>query len=78
MAEYQILFNELKKYNPELLDKNRVLGISKADIVDQETLAKIEKQLPADMPCVIFSSHTGQGVQALKDLLWQALQRVNA
>ncbi len=73
VAEYNVLVNELKKYNPELLDKTRVLGISKMDTIDQEQLAKIEKQLPDDMPSVIFSSHTGNGVQALKDMLWKAL-----
>ena len=73
MAEYKILYNELQKYNPELLDKQRVLAVSKADIIDDKRKAEIQKQLPTDMPCVIFSSHSGEGIQQLKDILWKTL-----
>lgn len=77
MDEYNILVNELRQYNPELLDKTRVLGISKADTADAEKLEKIARTLPADLPSVVFSAHTGQGVQALKDLIWKALDESN-
>lgn len=75
--EYNILLNELKRYNPELLDKTRVLGISKADIIDDDKLVDIERQLPKDVPCIIFSSHSGVGIAELKDLLWKALAESN-
>lgn len=75
--EYNILLNELKRYNPELLDKTRVLGISKSDIIDDERLVEIESQLPQDVPSIIFSSHSGVGINELKDLLWKALTESN-
>ncbi len=75
MAAYNILLDELRKYNPELLDKRRVLAISKIDCVDDEQRAKIEKQLPSDMPAVIFSSHSGYNLQTLKDILWRELEQ---
>lgn len=77
VGEYKILYNELKKYNPELLDKSRVLAISKADIIDEKRMNEIQSQLPDDMPCVVFSSHSGFGLQALKDILWKELQESN-
>ncbi|MFN8239223.1 MAG: GTPase ObgE [Bacteroidales bacterium] len=70
--EYEILYNELKMYNPELLDKKKVLAISKADLLDDELTDEIRKDLP-DLPRVFFSSITGQGVQTLKDMLWKVL-----
>ena len=75
--EYNILLNELRRYNPELLDKTRVLGISKSDIIDDERLVEIESQLPKDVPSIIFSSHSGVGISELKDLLWKALTESN-
>ena len=75
--EYNVLLNELKRYNPELLDKTRVLGISKSDIIDDERLVEIESQLPQDVPSIIFSSHSGVGISELKDLLWKALTESN-
>lgn len=75
--EYNVLLNELKRYNPELLDKTRVLGISKSDIIDDERLVEIESQLPQDVPSIIFSSHSGVGINELKDLLWKALTESN-
>ncbi|MBP5365616.1 MAG: GTPase ObgE [Bacteroidales bacterium] len=77
MAEYRILYNELEQYNPELLDKQRVLAISKADIIDEKRKEGISKQLPTDMPCIIFSSHSGEGLQQLKDILWNTLNDNN-
>ncbi len=73
-AEYGILLNELKKYNPELLDKKRLLAISKADMLDAELKAEINKELPAELPCVFISSITNQGITELKDMIWKSLQ----
>lgn len=70
--EYKILINELKQYNPELLDKKRILAISKCDYADQEILEEIEKDLP-DIPYVFISSVAGSGITQLKDLLWRTL-----
>jgi GTPase len=70
--EYKILLNELNQYNPELLDKRRILGISKCDRIDDEIKADLEKNLP-DIPYVFFSSFTQQGLFPLKDLIWKEL-----
>lgn len=70
--EYKILINELKQYNPELLDKKRILAITKCDYADQEILEEIEKDLP-EIPYVFISSVAGSGITQLKDLLWKAL-----
>ncbi len=72
-AEYSILFNELKQYNPELLDKKHVLAISKADMLDEELMQEISLELPEDIPYVFISSITGYGVPLLKDILWREL-----
>jgi len=71
--EYDILLNELEKYNPELLDKNRVLAISKSDLLDDELEAEIEKLLPTDLPHIFISSYTGKNIDRLKDILWKEL-----
>jgi len=71
--EYEILVNELEQYNPELLDKKRVLGISKSDMLDPELTGEIRKDLP-DVPYVFFSSLTRTHLDKLKDLLWRVLQ----
>jgi GTP-binding protein len=70
--EYEILVNELKMYNPELLDKNRVLAISKSDLLDDELMNEIRNDLP-DLPRVFISSLTGQGIVTLKDMIWKVL-----
>jgi len=67
--EYNILINELEAYNPELLDKKRVLAISKSDMLDDELKKEIRPLLPR-LPCVFISSITGEGIKDLKDLLW--------
>lgn len=72
--EYQILLGELKAYNPELLDKKRVLAISKGDLLDQELIDEIRLDLP-DIPCVFISSVAQKGLQELKDLLWANIER---
>ena len=70
--EYEILLNELRQYNPELLDKNRVLAITKSDLADDEMIAALRSGLP-DIPAVFISAHTGYHLQQLKTLLWNAL-----
>lgn len=70
--EYKILLNELKEYNPELLDKKRLLAITKCDYADQELIEEMEKDLPA-IPYVFISSVAGTGITALKDMLWKTL-----
>jgi len=71
-AEYKLLLSELKNHNPELLDKKRILGISKMDLVDDEAKAKLKK-LKMDIPVIPFSSATGQGLTELKDEIWKNL-----
>ncbi len=70
--EYEILVNELKMYNPELLDKKRVLAISKSDLLDEELMNEVRKDLP-EVPRVFISSVTGLGINTLKDMLWKEL-----
>ncbi len=70
--EYAILINELKKYNPELLDKERLLAISKCDMLDDELMEEMKQELP-DVPYVFISSVTSLGIQPLKDQIWQML-----
>jgi len=71
-AEYKLLLSELKNHNPELLDKKRILGISKMDLADDEAQAKLKK-LKMDIPVIPFSSATGQGLTELKDEIWKNL-----
>ena len=72
--EYEVLLNELATFNPEMLDKQRVLAITKCDLLDEELIAMLEEEgLPDDIPHVFISAVTGMGVQTLKDILWQAL-----
>lgn len=70
--EYEILLNELKKYNPELLDKKRMLAISKSDLLDEELMNEVRKDMP-DIQRVFFSSVTGYGLNNLKDMIWKLL-----
>ena len=72
-VEYEILLNELRKYNPELLDKKRLLAITKSDMLDEELIEAMRKELPADVQSVFISSITGQGLTELKDLVWKNL-----
>jgi len=73
--EYKILLRELQKYNPELLDKERILAITKSDMLDEELIAEMKKQIPTELPSVFISSVVGKGLQSLKDLIWQALTK---
>ncbi|MCD6354855.1 MAG: GTPase ObgE [Prolixibacteraceae bacterium] len=72
LKEYQILLSELEKYNPELLDKQRFLSISKADMLDEELMEEISRELK-DIPHLFFSSVTGFNIQLLKDKIWEIL-----
>lgn len=71
--EYEILLNELRKYNPELLDKKRLLAISKSDMLDEELMEALRKELPSDIPAIFISAVTQQGIVELKDLIWKNL-----
>jgi len=71
--EFKILINELEKYNPEMLDKKRLLAISKSDMLDDELVAEIKKELPKDIETVFISSVAQKGLQELKDLIWKNL-----
>jgi GTP-binding protein len=70
--EYHILLNELKQYNPELLDKERILAISKSDMLDEELQEEIEENLPK-VPYIFISSVANKGLVSLKDMIWKAL-----
>jgi GTP-binding protein len=70
--EFEILLNELRQFNPELLDKQRVLAISKSDLLDDELKEALSKDLP-ELPHVFISSHNADGLMQLKDLLWLTL-----
>lgn len=71
--EYEILLGELEKFNPQLMDKQRVLSISKSDMLDEELIEAIEPTLPKDIPHVFISAVTGMGLTELKDVLWGAV-----
>ena len=71
--QYRILLGELEKFNPQLMDKHRILAISKCDMLDEELSAAIEADLPDDIPHVMISAVTGQGISELKDVLWRAV-----
>lgn len=71
--EYEILLNELRKHNPELLDKERVLAISKSDLLDDELQEELAKELPEGIQHVFISSATNKGIDQLKDLIWQSI-----
>ncbi len=82
--EYRILKNELQLHNPDLLDKKRVIAISKSDMLDQELMDELQKELPADqhndgsaVPCIFISSVSGYGIQELKDILWRAINETD-
>ncbi len=72
--EYEILLNELAQYNPELLDKTRVLAVTKSDLADDEILHELKKDLP-EIPTVFISSHQQTGLDKLKKMLWEELNR---
>lgn len=71
--EYEVLLNELQRFNPEMLDKHRVLAVTKSDLLDEELIAMLKDTLPTDLPVVFISSVTGMGLEPLKDTLWKEL-----
>ena len=73
--EYEILLNELRTFNPEMLDKQRVLAITKSDMLDQELMDEIEPTLPDNIPHMFISSVSGLGISVLKDILWEELNK---
>jgi len=73
--EYKILLNELKQYNPELLDKSRVLAITKCDMLDKDLIKEMKKEIPKSMKTVFISSVSGMGIEELKDVLWETLNK---
>lgn len=75
--EYQILLNELKQYNSELLDKKRIIAISKCDLIPADELEKVKKKLKFDIPVTFISAHTQMGITQLKDELWKLLTDEN-
>jgi GTP-binding protein len=73
LEDYHILVHELQLHNPELLDKKRVIGISKIELIDDEKKTEIRAKFGNDLPVTLFSAHTGEGIKELKDVLWQIL-----
>lgn len=73
MRDYDILLDEIRKFNPELLDKQRVLAITKSDLLDEDLIEMLRETLPTDLPVVFISSVTGYGLDELKDVLWNKL-----
>ncbi|MCI6551398.1 MAG: GTPase ObgE [Prevotella sp.] len=71
--DYEVLLNELTKFNPDMLDKHRVLAVTKCDLLDEELIAMLHETLPDDLPVVFISSVTGLGLDELKDVLWREL-----
>ena len=73
--EYDILLNEITQYNPELAEKQRILAITKCDMLDQELMDEMKQLLPKDIPSVFISSISGLGINQLKDLIWSELHK---
>jgi len=71
--EYQILLGELQQFNPELLDKQRILAITKSDMLDDELIEEIKRELPQGVRVLFISSVTGYNIQQLKDMIWEVL-----
>ena len=75
ISEYNILLNELKQYNPELIDKQRILAITKCDMLDEELTVEIKKLIPPDIQTIFISSVSGLGIPELKDLIWTEINK---
>ena len=73
--DYEVLLGELTQYNPELLDKERLLAVTKCDMLDEELIEQMKPHLPEGIPSVFISSVSGLNISRLKDMLWEALQR---
>lgn len=74
--EYNILLGELEKYNPDLMGKSRLLALTKSDMLDEELMKEMKKELPNDVPTLFISSVSGYGIAALKDMIWEELHRI--
>ena len=70
---YEVLLNELRKYNPEILDKQRILAVTKCDLIDEELISLLRQDLPEDLPVVFISAATGMGLEELKNVIWREL-----
>ena len=75
-AQYNILLRELELYNPELMFKDRILAVTKSDMLDDELEAALKPTLPQGVPSIFISSVSGKGIMALKDLIWATLNRM--
>lgn len=75
VKEFDILLNELKQYNPELVDKQRILAITKCDMLDEELIEELKKEIPQDIQTVFISSVSGLGISDLKDLIWTEINK---
>ncbi len=73
--DYEVLLGELRQYNPELLDKERILAITKSDMLDEELMEQMRPELPEGIPSIFISSVTGHHIAELKDWLWEAINR---
>ncbi len=73
--EYDILLNELTTFNPEMLDKQRILAITKSDLLDEELIEMLRPTLPKDVPYVFISSMTNTGIKELKEIIWTELNK---
>ncbi len=73
-ADYDVLLGELSQYNPELLDKQRLLAVTKCDMLDDELIEQMRSSLPEGIESVFISSVSGLNIARLKDMLWAALQ----
>jgi len=75
LAEYHILLDELRKYNPELMEKQRLLAVSKCDMLDEQMIKELQHNLPTDIPTLFISAVTGWNIAELKDMLWTELNK---
>ena len=75
--EYEILLEELRKYNPELLDKQRILAVTKCDIIDDVMMQQLQAKLPTDIDTIFISAVSGLHIQELKDIIFQKLTQSN-
>ena len=73
IEEYEVLLKELKLYNPELLDKEKMLAITKCDLLDEELTQEIKKELPTDIKTIFISSISQIGIVELKDMIWKMI-----
>jgi GTP-binding protein len=72
-AEYRILLEELRKYKPELMDKQRMLVVTKTDLLDQDQERSLQRRLPRSLPVLMTSSITGKNIPQLKEQIWNIL-----